>query len=62
MRTGAEDRLEALDREIRDLVAHEGYTPRVHALIAELETLALAWVEDAERRYSERLQAQEGQA
>lgn len=55
------ERMVGLDRDVRNLIAHEGYSERVQSMLTELEALALLWVDRADKRYSERLQARAGE-
>lgn len=49
-------RMAGIDRELRDLIAHEGYSsPAVADLMTEQEALLRFWLAEAEQRHAEHL-------
>jgi NADH:ubiquinone oxidoreductase subunit E len=55
MKTSDIKRMAALDTVLRDLIAHEGYTDEVSALMTALmteqEALLALWLSEAEAKY-----------
>jgi hypothetical protein len=51
MKTSDIKRMAALDTVLRDLIAHEGYTDEVSALMTEQEALLALWLSEAEAKY-----------
>jgi hypothetical protein len=51
MKTSDIKRMAALDTAVRNLMAHEGYTEEVAALMTEQEALLALWLSEAEARY-----------
>jgi hypothetical protein len=51
-------RMVGLDREIRDLIAHEGIgSPIVAELLTEQEALLMLWLAEAEAKHDAHIQA-----
>lgn len=55
MKTTDVQRMAALDTAVRNLMAHEGYTPEVAALMTEQEALLTLWLTEAEDKYTARI-------